>query len=197
MEINKIIKAFESNNYKVSFFNDSKDAASYLDTAIDHCSVCFGDSETLLKIGLYDLLCKHNTVHDPMHGDFFEEAYGGISDDIFITSVNGASEEGILINLDGTGNRIAGTLFGHKKVYFVFGTNKIEKNLEDAVWRVRNVAAPLNAKRHGYNTPCAVKGDKCYDCKSEDRICNGLTIYYKKMRNVEMEIILINESLGL
>lgn len=197
MEINKIIAAFRKNNYQISYFEDRVDATRYIDESIDGKTVCFGDSETLLSLGIYDLLTLHNTVHDPMHGNFFEEAHGGISDDIFITSVNGATEDGVLINLDGTGNRIAGTLFGHKKVYFVLGTNKIVPSLDEAIHRVRNVAAPLNAKRHGYNTPCAIKGDHCYDCNSDDRICNSLIIHYKKMRNVEMEVIIINEDLGL
>jgi hypothetical protein len=99
----------------------------------------------------------------------------------YLTSVNAASETGELVNIDGTGNRIAASLFGHEKVCFVFGVNKIEPTLEKAIWRARNIAAPKNAKRFGLKTPCAVKGDCCYDCSSPDRICNVLSIYQKKM----------------
>ena len=70
-------------------------------------------------------------VYDPKHGeDFFKTARDGMQAEFFVTSVNGATEDGILVNLDGTGNRVAGSLYGHRKVYLVFGTNKIEPNLE-------------------------------------------------------------------
>ena len=77
------------------------------------------------------------------------------------------------------------------------GTNKIEPDLEKAVWRARNVAAPKNSAKYSLKTPCVIKGDKCYDCASPDRICNALTIYMKKMNDIEdVEVILINEDLG-
>lgn len=198
MKIDKVLRAFEKNGYDAVFFDRGVDAAEYLDSCIDDTTVAFGDSETLLGIGLYDRLVKHNVVHDPMHGEFFSEAREGMKDDIFITSVNGATQDGILVNLDGTGNRVAGTLFGHRKVYLVFGVNKIEEDLEKAIWRVRNIAAPRNAMRHGYDTACTRHGgDRCYDCNCDDRICNGLLIHYKKMRNEDMEVVIIGEDLGL
>lgn len=98
--------------------------------------------------------------------------------------------------MDGTGNRVAGSLLGHKKVYYIIGRNKITDDVEKAVWRVRNVAAPMNAKRYELKTPCAIKGDKCYNCSSPDRICNALLIELKKMNDIEMEVVLINEDLG-
>ena len=121
----------------------------------------------------------------------------GMTTDVFLTSVNAASESGELVNIDGSGNRTAGTLFGHKKVYFVLGENKIVPTLEDAIWRAKNIAAPKNAERLKLKTPCAQKGDKCYDCNSSDRICNGLVIHYKKMDDCEMEVVIIKEPLGL
>lgn len=199
MDLEKTVKAFEKNNYKVSYFATGAEAADYLNEEIDGTDVCFGDSETLISIGLYEKLVKHNTVYDPKHAeDFFQAAREGMQAEFFITSVNGATEDGILINLDGTGNRVAGTLFGHKKVFFVIGINKIAPDLEKALWRVRNVAAPKNALRHGFKTPCALNGaDKCYNCNSLDRICNGLMIHFKKMRHEEMEIIIVGQELGL
>ncbi|WP_417039339.1 LUD domain-containing protein [Dialister hominis] len=81
---------------------------------------------------------------------------------------------------------MAGSLFGHKKVYFVLGVNKIMPTLEEAIYRARNVAAPKNVLRHGYKCGCSLQGgDRCYDCGAPDRICNVLAIYYKKMRNIE------------
>ena len=92
---------------------------------------------------------------------------------------------------------MAGSLFGHEKVYFVVSLKKLCPTLEDAIHRARNVAAPLNAARHGFANPCAVKGDRCYDCSAKDRICNALVVHYRKMRGIDMEVVLIREELGL
>ena len=199
MDIEKIVSAFEKNRYQVSYFETAAAAADYLDRQIDRTTAAFGDSETLLSMGLYEKLSTHNVVYDPEHAeDFFKAARDGMEAEFFVTSVNGATEDGILVNLDGTGNRVAGTLFGHRKVYLVFGVNKIQPTLEKAVWRVRNEAAPKNALRKGLKTPCALHGgDRCYECSSPDRICNGLMIHYKKMRHEEMEVVIIGEQLGL
>ncbi len=102
-----------------------------------------------------------------------------------------------MVNLDGTGNRIAGSLFGHKKVFFVVGRNKIMTTLDQAIDRVRNVAAPLNAQRIGLPNPCVVRGGRCYDYFSQRRICNALVIHLKKMNDMDMEVVLINQNLGL
>lgn len=102
-----------------------------------------------------------------------------------------------MVNIDGTGNRVAGSLFGHEKVYFVVTTNKIEESLEKAVYRARNIAGPKNALKYNLRTPCVIKGDRCYDCASPDRICNTLNIYLKKMNDIDdVEIVLIDEKLG-
>ncbi len=85
---------------------------------------------------------------------------------MYITSVNGMAETGELINIDGNGNRVASSLYGHKKVWFIVGRNKLAPTYEEALWRTRNIAAPKNAQRLGRKTPCAVHGDRCYDCKS-------------------------------
>lgn len=85
-------------------------------------------------------------------------------------------ETGEMVNIDGMGNRVAGSVFGHEKVYFAVSVNKLEPTLTEAVYRARNTAGPKNARRYKLNTPCAVKGDRCYDCKSSDRICNTMNI---------------------
>jgi len=199
MDIEKTISALKKNNYEVNFFKNSEDASQYLNSSLNDEYIGFGDSETMVHMNLFDRLSLHNKVVDPKHcasKGFYDTAVECLTADIFFTSVNALSETGEMVNIDGTGNRIAGSLFGHKKVYFVVSTNKITPTLEAAIWRARNIAAPKNAKRLGIRTPCAVKGDHCYDCSSPDRICNGLLIYYKKMNNTHMEIILIDEKLG-
>ena len=111
-------------------------------------------------------------------------------------SVNGLAETGELINIDGSGNRVASTLYGHEKVYLVIGRNKLAPTYDEALWRARNIAAPKNAQRMGRKTPCAVKGDRCYDCKSPDRICRGLVVLWEAMMGMEMEVVLVDEDLG-
>lgn len=200
MDIQRTMENLKKKKYQVSFFATAKEAALYLDKNIDNKLVGFGDSETMLSMHLYEMLTKHNEVIDPMHckegENFWTTAKKCLTTDIFLTSVNGLAETGEMVNIDGTGNRVAGSLFGHDKVYFVVGFNKIAPTLDEAIYRARNIAAPMNAARHGFKTPCAVKQDKCYDCKSPDRICCGQMIYYQKMRNIEMEVVLINEALG-
>ena len=86
--------------------------------------------------------------------------------------------------------------YGHKKVWIVVGKNKLAPTLDEAVWRARNIAAPKNARRLERKTPCAAKADRCFDCKSPERICRGLAVLWEPMTGVETEIVLINEELG-
>jgi NAD-dependent dihydropyrimidine dehydrogenase PreA subunit len=163
-------------------------------------TVGFGDSETLLQMHLFEMLQTHNDVYHPKYPregkNFYSTAKDCLTTDIFLLSANGLAETGEIVNIDGTGNRIAGSLYGHKKVYFVISRNKICPTLEEAAFRARNVAAPLNAERHGYKTPCAIKKDRCYDCRSPQRICSAQTIYWRKMNHTEMEVVLIDEDMG-
>ena len=209
MDLEKVRRAFKRNRFECSVFETAGEAAEYLDGKIDGETVGFGDSLTLQAMGMYEKLSRHNTVFDVhqinRERDGFEKSNEAFLDlarkamvtDVFLTSVNGVSETGVMVNVDGTGNRVAGSLFGHKKVYFVLGVNKIMPTLEEAIYCARNVAVPKNVLRHGYKCGCSLQGgDRCYDCGAPDRICNVLAIYYKKMRNIEMEVILINEDLG-
>ena len=200
MELQKIVDALIGKRYEVSCFETAEEAASYLDRKVDGKTVGFGDSDTLDSMKLYQLLSAHNQVIDPVHCapgmDFWSTAKQCLTTDVFFTSVNALAATGEMVNIDGTGNRVAGSLFGHEKVYFVVGTNKVVSTLDEAIWRARNIAAPQNAARHGFQTPCAIRQDHCYDCKSPDRICCGQMIYYQKMRFIEMEVVLINEPLG-
>ena len=202
MDINRTIQSLKRKYYSVSYFETAKEAAAYLDSRIDGKTVGFGDSNTMIKMGLYALLSKHNEVYDPNQSQdndgFLEIAKKCLLTEVFLTSVNGMAETGEMVNIDGTGNRVAGSLFGHDKVYFVVGTNKIMPTLDEAVYRARNIAAPKNSKKYELPTPCVIMDEKkCYDCNRVERICNALTIYYRKMNDIEdVEIVLINEELG-
>lgn len=198
--IEETARALRKRGYEVSCFETGEEAAQYLDGKIDGYTVGFGDSETLLALDMYNRLSKHNKVHDPMHRQagkgFYATARYCLTTEIFLTSVNGIAETGEMVNIDGTGNRVAGSLYGHRKVYFVVGRNKIAPTLEEAANRARNIAAPMNAARHQYKTPCALHEDHCYDCSSPDRICNAQVIYWRKMNHMDMEVVLINEDFG-
>ena len=197
-----VMDALRKKHYQVSFFIKAEEALDYLNHNIDHCTVGFGDSQTMAQMGLYDALSSHNTVYDPLQGvdndDFLKIATLSLTTDIFLTSVNALSATGEMVNIDGTGNRIAGSLFGHKKVYFVIGTNKIVPTLEEAIHRARNIAAPQNALKYSLKTPCAVTGGKqCFDCMSPERICNAMVLYLRRMNDVEeVEIILVDDDMG-
>ena len=103
----------------------------------------------------------------------------------------------LLDNIDGTGNRVASTIFGHEEVYFIVGVNKLAPDYDAALWRARNVASPKNARRLGKKTPCAVRGDKCYDCKSPERICRALVVLWERPTGIgRAEVVLVNEPLG-
>lgn len=194
IDYEKLTQTLEKLGYQVSHFSTAKEAANYLDSQIDQTSVAFGGSITLKDMDLYPLLAKHNQVIWHWEGDSQMDA---INTQVYITSVNGLAETGELINIDGTGNRVASTLYGHNRVYFVVGSNKIAPDYDAALWRARNIASPKNAQRLGINTPCAAKGDRCYNCQSPDRICRALVVLWEKPKGTEkMEIVLVDEPLG-
>ena len=196
-DFSKVKKSLEDRGYAVRTFASGAEAAAYLDGAIDGRTVGFGGSGTLDAIGVYERLEKHNTViwHWKQPAD--EARRAAMQAQVYLTSANALAETGEIVNIDGVGNRLAGTLYGHEKVYFVIGRNKLTPDYEQAVWRARNVAAPQRARQLGKKTPCAVKGDRCYNCKSPDRVCCGMTTLWAPMMGMEAEVLLIDEDLGL
>lgn len=196
-DFSAVKKNLEAKGFRVSTFETAQAAADYLNGAIDGVSVGFGGSVTLDQMGLYDRLAAHNNViwHWKTE-DKLTARYQAMTTDMYITSVNGLAETGELINIDGIGNRVAATLFGHKKVWFVVGRNKLAPTYDEALWRARNIAGPKNAQKLQKKTPCAIKTDRCYDCKSPDRICRGLAVLWEAVTSMEMEVVLIDEELG-
>lgn len=190
-------KNLEERGYAVRVFAAGAEAAAYLDGAIDGKTVGFGGSVTLDQLGLYETLGKHNTVVWHWKQDAAQARREAMTTDVYLTSANGLAETGEILNIDGAGNRVAATLFGHEKVYFVIGRNKLAPTYDEALWRARNIAAPKNAQRLGKKTPCAVKADHCYDCKSPDRICRGLVTLWGPMTSMEAEVLLVDEDLGM
>ena len=199
MDFTNIKATLESLGYQVSCFDTAAQAAEYLDGQIDGKTVGIGGSVTLNELGMYERLSSHNQVswHWYPEGKAVDEVrLSALTADVYLSSVNALAATGEIINIDGACNRVAATLYGHKKVYLVLGANKIAPDYDSALFRARNVASPLNAQRLGRKTPCAVKGDKCYNCKSPERICRALTVLWEAPLGCEYEVVLIDEPLG-
>lgn len=193
-DLEKLKRNLEERGFAVSCFDTAEEAAAYLDAALDQKTIGIGGSVTIQEMGLAERLGTHNRILSHWTGGTQEEAAGA---QVYLSSVNGAAETGELINIDGTGNRVASTIFGHEEVYFLVGSNKIAPDYDAALWRARNVASPKNAQRLGKKTPCAVRGDKCYDCKSPERICRALAVLWEKPTGIgRAEVVLIDEPLG-
>lgn len=199
MDIQKVKENLTQKGFDVSYFENAQDACKYLDEQIDGKSVGFGGCKTVDDMGLLDMLKTHNEVLFRFDGKRPPEEVmkQALTADIFLTSANGIAETGEIVNIDGNCNRLAGELYGHEKVYIIVGINKFAPDFDGALWRARNIAAPLNAMRFGFNTPCAVNGGgKCFDCSHPQRICKALTVLWQKPRNCPYEVVIINENLG-
>ncbi len=198
MDLQALKETIEKNGFEVSVFETKEEATDYLDRKIDQNTVGFGGSVTLKELNLFDRLSRHNTVYSHNYCDDPERAMRlSMNTDVYLLSANAIAENtGEILNIDATGNRVSSTLYGHQKVYMIAGKNKISPDYDSALYRLRNVVAPKNARRLHMKTPCAVNADRCYDCSSPDRICNALVVHYKKIRSMNMEIVLVNEELG-
>ena len=192
-DFTKVRANLERRGFQVSCFAAAQEAADYLTAKLEGKTIGYGGSMTLKQLGLMERLEGRAALLGHWSGSTRQEAAAA---PIYLTSVNGLAETGELINIDGTGNRVSSSLYGHRKVYLLAGRNKISPNFHSALQRVRNVVAPKNAQRLGRKTPCAAKGDRCYDCDSPERICRGLTVLYKKMGSMDMEVVLVDQELG-
>ena len=198
--IERAAKSLEQKGYQVHCFAAGAEAVAWLTGEIRGTSVGFGGSVTLDRLGLYEALGKENEV--VWHWRVPE---GKTADDmrraardtaVYLSSANGLSETGEIVNIDGSGNRVAETIYGHERVIFVIGRNKIAPDLEGAIRRARQIAAPLNAHRLQVKTPCAAKGDRCWDCASPARICRALSVLWTAPRGSRYDVVLIDEDLG-
>ena len=196
----KVAENLKKLGYQVSVFDTKEQAADYLCGEIKDTTVGFGGSITLRDMGLYDRLQETNKVAwhmYPAEGQNKDELRMlARNTDVYLTSANGLAETGEIINIDGAGNRVSESIFGHKKVYFVIGKNKLAEDYEKALWRARNIAGPKNAQRLNRKTPCAAKADRCYNCSSPDRICKVLSVFWGAPMGADCEVVLIKEDLG-
>lgn len=198
MNLEALQKNVEARGFSFRYFDTAQQAADYLAESIHGKTVGIGGSMTLLDMGIYERLQENNDVAWHWKTPGQETLTKAAAAQVYLSSVNGIAETGEMINIDGTGNRVASTIAPREKVYLVAGQNKVAPTYDEALWRARNIAAPLNARRLSRKTPCAMKEElKCWDCKSPERICNGLTVLWRKLGQVqECELVLIGQDLG-
>ena len=194
IELEKILT---KGGFKVKIFSNRLEAKEVLLSAIKkEESVGMGGSITLQEMEIYDdLKDRGNEIYWHWKKDVSDAAVKAIGADTYITSTNAITMDGKLVNMDGNGNRVASMIYGHKDVYIIVGKNKVCKDYDAAIERIRNVAAPMNAKRLNLSTPCTHTG-KCMDCNSADRICKAEVILHRNPNSTNINIYLIDEELG-
>lgn len=204
--LQKIKKELAANNFDV-YIADNKDLAKKMayDTiipAIAPKTISWGGSMTFVGTRLYEALKKdpHYTVLDTFDKSLSPEQNmqrrrESLLVDLFITGTNALTENGQLVNLDMIGNRVGAMTFGPRHVLIFIGRNKIVPDLEAAIARIKNYAAPVNVMRLGKKCPCGQTG-RCENCSSPDRICNTWTITEKSFPKHRIKVVLINGDMG-
>jgi len=197
MDYQMIRQNFENHGFSTQFFSTKEEATDYFAKKLERKTIGFGGSVTLREMGLYEALQEKNVV--VWHNKVLSRDVRRLANmtSIYITSANAVSETGEIVNIDGTGNRVAMTAFGPQACYYIIGKNKITPDLVAALDRAKNVAAPKNAKRLRMKTPCAREGDKCYNCNTPDRVCRMTIVMDRAPFGMESEVIFIDEDLGL
>ena len=197
----KVIKGLESRNME-GFYAETKEEALKiaLDLIPEGSTVGWGGSVSVSEIGLKDAVCTGNyqvynrdICKDPEEKRDTELKILG--SDYFLCSTNAITEDGILVNIDGRGNRVAGIIWGPRNVIMIVGMNKVVKSLDDAWSRARNEAAPINAQRFPLQTPCKKTGS-CADCKSPDTVCCQFVVTRYSKIPKRIKVILVNEDMG-
>jgi len=199
MDYEKALLNLKKHGFEAAYFPTGKEAAAYLAAEVTDTTVGIGGCLTAQQLGLFELLSARNRVAWHWKSESRAEAEAQAAEaDVYILSANALSETGEIVNIDGSGNRIASMFHGHRRVIFAVGVNKLTPDLPSAIDRARNVASPLNARRLHRKTPCALSEPmRCHDCSSPERICRGVAILLEKMSGIEhMEVLLIGEDLG-
>ena len=192
-----VIKGLQSRNMSGYYAKNKEEA---LKTALElipkGSSISMGGCMSAQEIGLVSAL-KESDYHfiDRSKMEPREALLAAYDADIFLASANAMTDDGILVNIDGNSNRVSCIAQGPKKVIFIVSMNKICSDLDSAMKRARNIAAPANAQRFDIKTPCKLTG-KCTDCKSQDTICCQFLITRYSRHTERIHVILVNEDLG-
>ncbi len=197
----RVVKALEARNMEAYYVKTKEEALKKaLELIPEGSSVSWGGTMSVREIGLTEALHEGDyVVYDRDKKETRDEkeevAHQALNGDFFLGSVNALSEDGVMVNIDGNGNRVAAFAYGPQNVLLVVGMNKVVKTEADAMSRARNEAAPINAQRFGIDTPC-VKNGSCFDCKKPECICCQILITRYSRTPKRMKVILVDENLG-
>ncbi len=193
-----VIKGLNSRNMTGYYAPDKEAAlAKALELIPEGSTVAMGGAASAAEIGLVDAVKSgnYNYIDRDAMEDKRAAVLAGFDADVYLASANAITNDGIMVNIDGNANRVASIAFGPKKVVFIVGMNKVCNDLDGAMKRARNVAAPANAQRFGLATPCCKTG-ACLDCKSPDTICCQFLITRFSRHKDRIHVILVNDNLG-
>ena len=201
IDYNSITKALSSRRFLPQVFDTAEEAKSAVLELIGSKSVGIGGSATVRDMHLAEALqangnevCWHWLVPKPEKQAARDKA---LKADVYMCSSNALTTDGRLVNIDGTGNRAAGLIYGPHEVIVIIGKNKIVSTLDEAVERIKRDNCPYNARRLGLDTPCAKTG-KCHDCRTAARMCNVTFIMEGPTRPVKaFHVLIVKEDLGL
>lgn len=197
----KVIKGLESRNMKGYYAADKEEALKIaLELIPENSSVTMGGAMSAREIGLVDAIKNGKYHFIEREGASTDEekrkaTLEGYDADYFLASANAMTEDGVIVNIDGNSNRVSMIAHGPKHVLLIVGMNKICDDVDGAMKRARNVAAPINAQRFDLNTPCAKTGS-CMNCKSPDTICCQFLITRYSRHTDRIHVILVNDNLG-
>ncbi len=194
----KVIKGLASRNM-TGYYAQTREEAKALALSLipEESDVTMGGGMSVHEIGLVEALKKgnYNFIDRDEMADKRAAMLAAYDADVFLSSANAITEDGVMINIDGNANRVSAIAQGPKKVIFIVGMNKVCDDVDGAMKRARNVAAPINAQRFGLSTPCAKTGS-CMNCKSPDTICCQFLITRFSRHAGRIHVILVNENLG-
>ena len=194
----KVIKGLQSRNMSGSYAVDRAEALRLaLELIPEGSTVTMGGGVSVHEIGLVDALKNGNYrfIDRDAMADKRAAMLAAYDADVFLASTNAITEDGVLVNIDGNSIRVSAIAQGPKKVVLIVGMNKVCSDVDGALKRARNVAAPINAQRFGLSTPCAKTGS-CMDCKSPDTICCQFLITRFSRHPGRIHVILVNDTLG-
>ncbi len=194
----KVIKGLKSRNMTGYYAASKEDALKLaLELIPEGSSVTMGGGESVHAIGLPAALKEgdYNFIDRDAYEDKRAAMLAAYDADVFLSSANAITEDGIMVNIDGNANRVSAIAQGPKKVLFIVGMNKVCCDQDAAMKRARNVAAPINVQRFGLNTPCSKTGS-CADCKSADTICCQFLITRYSRHEGRIHVIMVNDVLG-
>ena len=194
----KVIRGLQSRNM-TGWYAASKEEAlkKALELIPEGSSVTMGGAMSAHEIGLVEAMRKgnYNFIDRNAMEDKRAAMLAAYDADVFLSSANAITEDGVMVNIDGNANRVSAIAQGPKKVLFIVGMNKVCDDVDGAVKRARAVAAPANAQRFGLSTPCSKTGS-CMNCKSPDTICCQILITRFSRHPGRIHVILVNDSLG-